>query len=275
MPDARGLHHGETLQWLAMAAGPLLAVVLAAYLLAASRVRRRWPPARTAAFMAGAVVVAGALVVDGRRSFAAHAVQHLLLGMVAPALFALGAPVTLALQAGGATTRRRLLRVLHSRPAAVLCSPLVAWALFGGSMLALYLTPLYRLSLDNALLHEALHAHFLVAGSLFFWPVLGIDPLPRRLPHAARLLMVFLTIPFHAVLGIALLSSGPLAPEHSLADHRAGTGALWGAGDLLGLVAVLIVTAQWMSHEERQAAREDRRADEAAHLAAGPPGPQG
>lgn len=255
-----------------MASGPLLAVVLAGYLLAASRVHRRWPAARTAAFVGGVVVVAGALVIDGRRSFAAHAIQHLLLGMVAPALFALGAPVTLALQAGGGTARRRLLRVLHSRAAAVLCNPLVAWALFGGSMLALYLTPLYRLSLDNAVVHEALHVHFLVAGSLFFWPVLGVDPLPRRLPHGARLLMVFLTIPFHAVLGISLLNSGPLAPEHSLADHRAGTGALWGAGDLLGLVAVLVVTAQWMGHEERQAAREDRRADEAARLAAGQAG---
>ncbi|MGI8683804.1 MAG: cytochrome c oxidase assembly protein [Acidimicrobiales bacterium] len=256
-----------------MAAGPLLAVVLAGYLVAASRVRRKWPPARTAAFVAGAAAVAAALVVDGRRSFTAHAVQHLLLGMVAPALFALGAPITLALQAGHGATRRRLLGVLHSRPAAVLGSPLAAWALFGGSMLAVYLTPLYRLSLDSGLVHEVLHVHFLVVGSLFFWPVLGVDPLPRRLPHGARLLMVFLTIPFHAVLGIALLGASPLAPEHSLADHRAGTGVLWAAGDLLGLVAVLIVAFQWMGHEERQAVREDRRADEAARLAADRPTP--
>jgi putative copper resistance protein D len=254
-----------------MAAGPLLALLLAGYLAAVSRVRGPWPRARTAAFIAGAAVVACALVVDGRRSFTAHAVQHLLLGMVAPALFALGAPVTLALQASRPAGRRRLLRALHSRPAAVLCSPLVAWALFGGSMLAVYLTPLYRVSLDNTPVHEALHVHFLVAGALFFWPVLGADPLPRRLPHGARLLMVFLTIPFHAVLGIALLGADPLAPQHTLADHRAGTSALWAAGDLLGLVAVLIVAFQWMSHEERQAVREDRRADEAARQTAGPP----
>ena len=273
MPDAHGLHHGETLQWRTMAAGPLLALVLAGYLFGASRVRRRWPPARTAVFVAGSVVVTAALAVDGRRSFAAHAVQHLFLGMVAPAMFALGAPVTLALQASGGATRRRLLRVLHSRPAAILCSPPVAWALFGGSMLALYLTPLYRLSLDNTVVHEAVHVHFLVAGSLFFWPVLGIDPLPRRLHHGARLLLVFLTIPFHAVLGMALLGAPPLAPEHTLADHRAGTGVLWAAGDLLGLMAVLVVAAQWMGHEERQAARDDRRADDAVRLAAGRPAP--
>lgn len=276
VPDACGLRHGETLQWRAVAASALLALVLATYLAGVSRVRRRWPPARTAVFIAGAAVVGVALAVDGRRSFTAHVLQHLLLGMVAPALLALGAPLTLALQATRGAGRRRMLRVLHSRPAAVLCHPLVAWALFGGSMLAVYLTPLYRLSLHNTLVHEALHAHFLLAGSLFFWPVLGVDPVPRRLPHGARLLMVFLTIPFHAVLGIALLGASPLAPEHTLADHRAGTGALWAGSDLLGLVAVLIVAFQWMGHEEREAAREDRRADaevEAGHHAAGGPTP--
>lgn len=246
-----------------VAAGPFLAFALIWYISASRRVRRPWPPARTASFAAGAAVVAAALLVDGGRSFAGHAVQHLLLGMVAPALFALSAPVTLALQAGGRSTRRRMLAVLHSRPAAMIAHPLTAWAVFGGSLLALYLTPLYRLSLESAWLHELLHVHFLVAGALFFWPVLGADPAPRGLPHGARLLMVFLAIPFHAVLGMALLGARPLAPEHTLADHRAGTAVLWAGGDLLGLVAVLVVAARWMGHEERQAAREDRRADRA------------
>ena len=243
-----------------VAAGPFLVVALLWYVSAARRVRRRWPPARTAAFVAGALVLLGARLVDGERSFAGHAGQHLLLGMAAPALFALAAPVTLALQASGRSTRARLLAVLHSRPAAVLAHPLTAWALFGGSMLALYLTPLYRRSVESAWVHEAVHLHFLAAGALFFWAVVGVDPAPRRLPHGARLLMVFLTIPFHAVLGMALLGARPLAAAHDLADHRAGTALLWAGGDLLGLVAVLVVAAQWMGHEERQAAREDRLA---------------
>lgn len=252
-----------------VAAGLLLALALGWYVTAARRVRRPWPAARTASFVAGATVVAGSLMVDGERSFTAHAAQHLLVGMVAPALLALAAPVTLALQTLGPTTRRRILGALHSVPAALLGHPLTAWSLFGGSLLALYLTPLYRLSLEHAWLHEALHVHFMAAGALFFWPVLGVDPAPRRLAHGARVLMVFLAIPFHAVLGIALLGSRPLAPEHTLADHRAGTAVLWAGGDLLALLAVLVVAAQWMDHEERQAAREDRRADQAAASAVG------
>lgn len=244
-----------------MAAGALLAVALAGYATAATRVRRRWPPARTAAFTAGVVVAAGALALDGRDGFTTHAVQHLLLGMLAPALLALGAPLTLLLQSTRGGPKRRILTVLHSRPVALACSPAVVWALFGGSMLVLYLTPLYRLSVANGAMEELLHVHFLLVGALFFWPVLGADPLPRRLPHGARLLMVFLTIPFHAVLGMALLAAPPLVATYTVADHRAGTSALWAAGDLLGLAAVLVVAFQWMGHEERVAAREDRRGD--------------
>ncbi|HET7486455.1 MAG TPA: cytochrome c oxidase assembly protein [Acidimicrobiales bacterium] len=243
-----------------MAVGVLPVLVVAAYLVGVRRVRRQWPAGRTAAFVAGAVVVGAALALDGDGRFVTHATQHVLLGMAGPALLALGAPVTLALQASPPGRRRRLLRVLHSRPAAVACHPLVAWALFGGSMLALYLTPLYGFSLDHEAVHVAVHVHFLAAGCLFFWPVLGADPLPRRLPHGARLLMVFLAIPFHAVLGLALLGAPPLAARYTAADHRAGTAVLWGAGDVLGLVAVLVVAAQWMAAEERQAAREDRLA---------------
>ena len=45
--------------------------------------------------------------------FAAHVVQHLLLMNFAPILFALSAPVTLALQASDRRTQQGLLKVLH------------------------------------------------------------------------------------------------------------------------------------------------------------------
>lgn len=242
-----------------MAAGLLLAAALGAYLAAARRVPRRWPPVRTACFAAGAAAGLAALSAGGG-GFAGHAGRHLVLGMVSPALLVLGAPVTLGLQATGQRRRRRLLAVLHSRPAAALAHPLVAWGLFGGSLAAVYLTPLFRLAAARPWLEEALHVHFLATGALFSWLVLGADPAPRPLHHGARLLMVFLTIPFHAVVGLALLAARvPLAPGITLADHRAGTAVLWGGGDLLGLVATLAVAARWMADEERRAAGDEAR----------------
>ena len=66
-----------------------------------------------------------------------HMVQHVLLGMAVPLLLVLSAPLTLALQAANPPTRATLRRGLRSRPAHVVVHPVVAWALFGGGLVAI------------------------------------------------------------------------------------------------------------------------------------------
>jgi putative membrane protein len=139
---------------------------------------------------------------------------------------------------------------------------LSAWALFGGSMFALYFTSLYADTLHNVALHDVVHLHFVVVGCLFFWPVVGLDPVPHRLPHAGRLLYVLVALPFHTILGVALITQQRLiAPGLTLADQQAGAGILWSAGEALGLVAMFVVAYQWMAAEEREAIRLDRQLD--------------
>jgi putative copper resistance protein D len=256
---------------------PVWAVVLAAavalYVAGVRRLARRgrrWSPARTGAF-AGAIAVLVIATQSGvarhdTDSFAAHMTQHLLLGMVAPVLLALSAPVTLALQALYRPAQRRLLRVVHSPVVGGLTHPVVGWALFGGTLFVLYLTPLFGLSLHNDFVHGAVHVHFLVVGCLFVWPLVGLDPVRRRLPHGARLLAVLLAVPVHAFLGLALLSAQePLGDgPWSMADQRAGVAVLWGVGELLALAAAAVVFVQWAAADERAAARADRAAERAA-----------
>ncbi len=253
-----------------MDVGLLLAVAAAAGAYAAGvrrlqRRGRRWPAGRSAAFAAGlvAVALAGAGVTgDETTSFTAHALQHALLAMVAPLLLALGGPVTLALQATARPTQVGLLRLVHARPVAFLTSPVVAWVLFGGSTVVLYTTPLLEATLRSGLLHAAMHLHLLLVGCLFCWTVVGVDPLPRRLPPGARLAAVGLALPFHAVVGLALVSSGSLlAPDFygDLGAQHAGGAVLWATGELFGLAAAGIVLAQWMAADDRESARLDRR----------------
>jgi putative copper resistance protein D len=232
---------------------------------------RRWPAVRTGCFLTGLGVIVVAtesgIAAADASSFSAHVIEHLLLGMLAPVLLALGAPVTLALQASGRVTHRRLLRVLHSRLVSVVSHPVCAWFVFGGSMFALYFTGLYADTLHNTALHLATHLHFLAAGCLFFWPVVGLDPTPHRLPYAGRLLYVLVALPFHTIIGVALVTQKRLvAPGLSLTDQQTGAGILWSAGEALGLVALFVVAWQWMGAEEREAARHDRLLD--AQLAA-------
>jgi putative copper resistance protein D len=224
---------------------------------------RRWSPARTAAFLSGVAVLVAAPVVDDT-SFTGHMVEHVGLGMLAPLLLALGAPVTLALQSGRPATTATLRSALRSRPLGVLAHPVVGWLLFGGTMVVLYFTPLLSFSQRHPVPHAALHAHLLVVGCLFLWPLVGVDPVPRRLPYGGRLLAVLVAVPFHAFVGLALVSAAsPLAPGvyDSLTDQRRAAAVLWGSGELFTLVVASVVARQWLAADRREAARLDRILD--------------
>jgi putative copper resistance protein D len=263
---------------------PVLGILLAAgfYVLGARQLSARgdrWPVGRTIGFAAGLLVIAIATV-SGLAAydddlFGAHMVQHMLLSMVAPVLLALGAPITLALRTLPGRGRGWLLALLHSRVARVLTFPLIPWLLFVASPFALYFSGWYPATLDNRLLHELLHLHFLLVGCLFFWPIIGIDPVPGRASYPFRMLLLAATLPFHAFLGIAVMSVGDdgkglIAADHYLPLHglqgsvfqqQVGGGALWASGDLVGLLFLGVVLVQWMRASEREAAREDRRLD--------------
>lgn len=264
---------------------PLVAVLLVggAYAYGVLRLRQRgdaWPVGRTIAFVGlglGTVAIAllSGLAAYDTTSFGAHMVQHMLLTMVAPVFLALGAPVTLALRTLPTRERKALLSVLHSRLARVITFPLIPWLMFVVTPFALYFSGWYEATLDSTYLHEVLHVHFLLVGCLFFWPLLGIDPVPGKLPYPGRMLLSAATLPFHAFLGIAIMSvtddgAGILAKKHYLAfqsvsesvfQQKVGGGLLWASGDIVGLLFLFIMLFQWMRASEREAAREDRRLD--------------
>lgn len=237
-----------------------------------------WPVGRTVAFLAGGLGTVAFATLSGLAAyddvlFSAHMTQHMVLSMISPVFLALGAPVTLALRTLPGRPRRGLLRLLHTRVVSVLANPLVAFVLFIASPFVLYFTPIYPATLRSPALHELLHLHFLVVGCLFFWPLLGIDPLPGRIAHPFRLLLAFVSLPFHAFLGIAIMSrDSVIASDYYtglhrpwsadlLADQRTGGGLLWASGDIVGLVFLVAIVVQWMRAEERTAVREDRRLD--------------
>lgn len=264
---------------------PLLLVLVPAllYLYGVHRLRARgdaWPVARSLSFLVGGLGTIALATMSGLASydqslFGAHMVQHMLLLMVATVFLALGAPVTLALRTLPRRPRGVLLTVLHSRVAQVVSFPLVTWVLFVASPFALYFSGWYEATLTSPVLHELLHVHFLAVGSLFFWPLLGVDPVPGRSSHPFRLLLVAATLPFHAFLGVAIMSvepdgSGLLAPGYYVALHgldesvfqqQLGGGLLWASGDIVGLLFLGVLLTQWMRASEQEARREDRRLD--------------
>jgi putative copper resistance protein D len=272
--------------WLAV----VLVVAAALYLYGVHRLRLRgdrWPVSRTVLFLGPGLGSIAAVTVSGLHAYdtallSVHMVQHMVLSMIAPIFLALGAPVTLALRTLPAVPRRRLLAVVHSRPARVLSHPLFAFALFVANPFVLYFTGLYRLTLENALAHELVHAHFILTGCLFFWPLVGHDPLPGRWPYPARALLMVLSVPFHTVLGLTVMQSATLFggdwyPSLGLtwadpwADQKVAGGILWAGGEFVSVTMLAVLVVQWMRQSEREARRVDRELDrqEARDRAAG------
>src|SRR4029453_7830566 len=115
---------------------------------------------------------------------------------------------------------------------------------------------LARRTLENEWVHQLVHLPFVAAGCLFFWPLLGIDPLPGRWPYPARALLMFLATPFHTVLGLTIMQSrellgGDWYPSLELpwadpaTDQRLAGGILWAGGELVSVTMLAVLVVQW------------------------------
>jgi putative copper resistance protein D len=242
---------------------------------------RHWSWNRTASFMAGLVALDVALqspvATFTMEYFQAHVVQHLLLMVVAPPLLAMGAPMTLALQTSGRDTKVRLLGILNSRPFRWMTHPLMVAVVYYFSMFAFFLTFALDVAMRHIWLMDLINLAFLFASTLFWWPIVGLDPIPHwRMSHGGKLANLLIGVPIESFLGLALLSTTrPAASMYSLASTHAGAGLLWIGAELFTFLALVPVFIQWVRFEERKGARYDARMD--AEMAAvhevGQPGP--
>ena len=266
---------GDPLPWI----GIVLAITL---YLAAVRIVDRAHPAnpvprrRIAAWLAGVAVVALALVsavhIYAGSLFTVHMVQHLLLAMVAPPLLALGAPVTLTLRAASVSVRRSiLLPVLHSWPVKAISWPPVGWTFFAVVMWATHFSPLYNAALENQALHSAEHLLYLIAGVLFWWPVIGADPIRWRLSPIARMAYLAAQMPFNTAVGLAIYYAPTILYPHyallgrtwgpdPLTDQQVAGIVMWGLGDVILLGAVVLAIEAWLRADEKRSRRTRERA---------------
>lgn len=287
-------------------------VFAALYLAGVWRLRRRgdrWPIGRTISWLGGCLMILLATSSGiGRYApavFSVHMSSHMMLSMMAPVFLVLGGPVTLALRALPAAgkgeptgPREWLLSLVGSPVSRLLTHPIVALTLFVGSFYGLYFSGLFDAALQTHWGHLAMNAHFLLSGYIFYWPVIGIDPAPRRLPSLGKLGLVFASMPFHAFFGIALMMSqqvigwnfyqGLKLPwlTDLLGDQHLGGGIAWVSGEIPLIVVILALLMQWSRADERSAKQADRKAaldgdaDLAAYnamlhkLADGPPQPR-
>jgi putative copper resistance protein D len=241
----------------------------------------KWPVGRTISFALGVSVIdfatSGGLGVYAQFSFSYHMLAHMLLAMVAPIGLVLGAPMTLALRTlpQGRTPSERgvrgsLLAALHSKIGIFYTNPVVALLIFDGSLFALYFTDLFASMMQSHLGHLVMNLHFLAAGFLFFFVVIGIDPNPRKIPYLVQIVVLFAAMSIHAFFSIALMSATTLIDKgyfaslqtpwltDLLADQKLGASIGWAMGEIPILMALVATFINWRREDAREAKRIDR-----------------
>ena len=254
-----------------------------------SRRGDKWPVGRTIAFALGISAIdfatSGGLGVYSRFAFSNHMLSHMVLGMIAPIGIVLGAPITLALRTLpiGRNEQERGIRgsfiaLLHSKLSKIYTHPVVALAIFNGSLFALYFTPLFGNLMQGHSGHFFMTIHFLLSGILFFQVLIGVDPMPRKVPHIVKVIIIFAAMSIHAFFSISVMSASTLLDNgyfallerpwatDLLADQRAGGAIGWAMGEIPILLALLATFIQWTRQDKKEAARIDRAADRAAAM---------
>jgi len=270
----------------------LLVLAVALYINGVVVLTRRgdkWPVGRTISFALGISAIdfatSGGLGVYSHFAFSWHMVAHMVLGMIAPIGIVLGAPITLALRTLPQSrdgiergVRGLLISALHSRYSRVITNPIVALAIFDGSLFVLYFTPLFGGMMQSHLGHLFMGVHFLLAGILFFHVIVGVDPNPRKVPHLVRIGILLAAMSIHAFFSVALMSTTTLIDggyfeslqrpwsTDLLADQKSGGAIGWAMGEIPILIALIATFIQWMRDDSNEAKRIDRNTARMAAL---------
>ena len=241
----------------------------------------KWPVGRTVAFALGISATdfetSGGLGLYAQFSFSYHMMSHMVLGMIAPIGLVLGAPMTLALRtlpqgrnSDERGVRGSLLAALHSKVGVITTNPIVALAIFDGSLFALYFTDLFSVLMQSHIGHLFMSLHFLAAGFLFFFIIIGVDPNPRRVHHLVQIVILFAAMSIHAFFSVALMSTTTLIDKgfyaslqtpwlgDALADQKLGGSIGWAMGEIPILIALVATFINWMRDDSREAKRIDR-----------------
>ncbi|MFK4762347.1 cytochrome c oxidase assembly protein [Microbacterium sp. ZW T5_45] len=243
----------------------------------------RWPIHRTVFWVLGMLllvwVTCGPINAYQEFLFSVHMLGHMVLSMAIPLLLVSGAPITLALRAihkrddGTRGGREWIMWAVHSPFARVVTHPFVAAAIFILSLWAFYFTDLVRWSMYEHLGHEWMTIHFLISGYLFVMSLVGVDPVPYRLPYPGRLITLIAVMAMHAFFGMAIMmqeglmvadwfgSMGRAWGPAPMDDQYIGGGIAWSIGEIPTLILAITVAIQWSRNDTKLQKRADRHAD--------------
>jgi putative membrane protein len=156
----------------------------------------------------------------------------------------------------------------------VLGNPVVGWCLFVGVPVAIHASRVFDLALASTGWHAFEHAVWVGAALVYWWPIVGADTTAHPMGYGARLLSLLLAMPAMSFLAVAIYSAdAPLYATYAalpppwgpgaIADQRNAAALMWVVGNLVLVVAMVLVAASWKRHDDEVQRRLEARQDAA------------
>ncbi|MGV0368923.1 cytochrome c oxidase assembly protein [Corynebacterium aurimucosum] len=267
--------------------GSLGLVLAGFYLYALWRLKQRgltWSAVRTTWFLVGSLgltlILSNGIGLYMPALYSMHMLVHMILSMAIPLCLVLGAPVTLVMEAfepgepGKPTLHDAAVALTKSRTLRVLTHPAVNVLQFLAILYVLYLFPsFYEVAISEHAGHVIMNWVFLISGYIYYWEVIGPDPLPWRAPTGVRLLILFVSMPLHLFAGVYLMQMQvilgldfyeslnlPWNPDF-VKDQRTGGGISWGFGQFPLVIVFGSLFRDWLREDRATARRYDAKAD--------------
>lgn len=275
-----------TLWWQALGSAPWVptaaVVSIVLYLVGRRRLIRRsarlegiFTRPRALCFLAGwlllVLAIASPLDVAAERLLSWHMVQHMLLTVVVPPLWWLGAPVLPGLTGLPRSARQGLVGPVFAAPAVraamgAVGHPTVGWAALTLTTLAWHLPAAYELALRDPWWHRAEHVTMLLAGVLFWRPVVASPPFRPRWPRLAMIPYLVTADLANTVVAASLAFAGgvvypwyaPIAAGRGtdpMLDQQLAAGIMWVPGSLILLVPAVVIAARRLVADDAPRAR--------------------
>jgi putative copper resistance protein D len=245
--------------WSALAAALLLIGYFVG--LAAARHRgKRWQRRSIASWCAGIGVLifttqAGPRVYDDAL-FWVHMVGHLLLVMVVPVLLVMGRPLDLVVAALPEPMADRFRRALRGRVGAIVTNPGVGLVLYTAVIVGTHLTGFMNQTMIHPWLTGLEQMMYVVAGTLFFLPLIGDAPIRWKLSAPLRMAMLVVAMPVDTFTGVVLgqtdrypwplmAAMHPSWAPSLVTDLHAGGAVMWVGGDAIMAVMFGVAAVGW------------------------------
>jgi cytochrome c oxidase assembly factor CtaG len=168
--------------------------------------------------------------------------------------------VTLLLHASRNPVHRWAIAVVRSRVVTFLTCPPVAALIYAMVIVGTHLTGFMNVALRHDNVHNAEHVLYLLAGYLYFLPLIGSEPIRWKMSFPSRFLLLALSMPVDTFVGVVLLQAnhelfsayaetGRTWGPSLVADLHAGGAIMWVGGDAIMFVLVLLVFIDFLRNQ--------------------------